>query len=54
VKTLYLEDGQKSSDALAADVGAALASCAAWHGTPEISIRKTVPAAFGKLLKAAV
>ena len=54
VKTLYLEDGLKGSAALAADVGAALASCAAWHGTPEIVIRKTVPAAFGKLLKAAV
>jgi uncharacterized protein YcaQ len=54
VKALYLEANQKMSSALASDVGAALASTAAWHGTPEIRIRKTVPAAFGKMLKAAV
>ena len=54
VKALYLEENQKVSSALASDVGAALASCAAWHGTPEIAIRKTVPGAFGKMLKAAV
>jgi uncharacterized protein YcaQ len=43
VKSLYLEDGVKVTDAMATDVSNALNKLAAWHNTPEVRIRKTVP-----------
>jgi uncharacterized protein YcaQ len=54
VKALYLEEGTRVSRSLATDLGAAIASCARWHGTPDVIIRKTVPASFGRMLRQAV
>ena len=44
VKALYLEPGVRMSGALAADLARTLCECAAWHGTPEVVIRRTEPA----------
>ncbi|MGH7471212.1 MAG: winged helix-turn-helix domain-containing protein [Longimicrobiales bacterium] len=54
VKALYLEPGVKSNDALARDVASAIANCAAWHGTPDVQIGKTQPAALAKPLRQAI
>jgi uncharacterized protein YcaQ len=43
VKAFYLEDGVRPGTALLADIGRAISEIAAWHGTPEVRIRKTVP-----------
>jgi uncharacterized protein YcaQ len=53
VKALYLEPAVRTSDALLRDVSDAIASCAAWHGTPAVQIRKTVPVAARTALAAA-
>ena len=50
VKKLFLEDGVRSSEALAADISSAIQSCADWHGTPDIAINSTAPAALRKML----
>jgi uncharacterized protein len=50
VKALYLEPASRSSDALLHDVAAAIASCAAWHGTPEVHMGRTVPAGARRAL----
>jgi len=39
VKALYIEDGVKLTQRLAADLRSALARCAAWHGTPQVVIK---------------
>ncbi|WP_394820705.1 winged helix-turn-helix domain-containing protein [Pendulispora albinea] len=54
VKALYIEDGVKLGEPVARDVAAAIQSCAAWHGTPEVRIRKTAPRAWAKSLRAAM
>jgi uncharacterized protein YcaQ len=46
VKTLFLEDGVKSTEALARDVAGALTEAAAWHETPRVTIRASEPRAF--------
>jgi uncharacterized protein YcaQ len=43
VKALYLEPGVTPGEALLRDVASAIAPCAAWHGTPEIRVGRTVP-----------
>jgi len=53
VKALYLEPAVRVSDALLRDVSGAIASCAKWHGTPEVHIRKTVPVGARTALAAA-
>lgn len=44
VKSLYLEPGVRLTDRLAADVAGALGEAAAWHGTPEVVVRRGEPA----------
>jgi uncharacterized protein YcaQ len=39
VKSLHIEDGVRLTQRLATDLRAALARCAAWHGTPQVAIR---------------
>jgi uncharacterized protein YcaQ len=43
VKALVLEPAVRPGDALLRDVARAIASCAAWHGTPAVKIGRTVP-----------
>lgn len=57
VKRLHLEPGVRGRgalDALLRDVARAIASCAAWHGTPEVRIRATEPGAARRALAAAL
>lgn len=54
VKALFLESGVRTTDALLADVSAALKEAAAWHGTPEVGIGPTRPAALRAALQALV
>jgi uncharacterized protein YcaQ len=54
VKALYLEPGIAPDEELATDLAAALRSCAAWHGTPEVMVRFCDPPAFGELLMRAL
>lgn len=54
VKALYLEEGVRASDRLVDDVSAAIAECAAWHGTPEVRIGRTEPEEVGGRLAVAV
>jgi uncharacterized protein YcaQ len=52
VKALHLEEGVKPSAALLDDLARAIGACARWHGTPEVVVRKTAPAAVRKALSA--
>jgi len=54
VKALYLEPGVRLSDALVRDVASAIRECAAWHGTPEVVIRRAEPIAAAALIERAV
>ncbi len=54
VKAIYLEPGVRVTGALVADVARALRECAAWHGTPRITIRRGEPPAIAARLAAAV
>lgn len=54
VKAIYLEPGVRVTGALVADVARAVAECAAWHGTPRITIRRGDPPAFAAKLAQAV
>jgi uncharacterized protein len=51
VKGLFLEDGVSAEDALATGVADALRRCAAWHGTPEVVLRRCQPEGFQALLE---
>jgi uncharacterized protein YcaQ len=52
VKALFLEPGHDVSPRLVADVAAAIASTARWHGTPSIRLERSEPASFGRALRA--
>jgi len=54
VKALYLEPGVAITDELVADIAGALRACAAWHNTPEISLRLADPPELAALLQRAV
>jgi len=54
VKALFLEEGVRPDDALAADVAFAIARAAAWHATPRVEIARTDPARFRRALNAAL
>ena len=54
VKSIYLEDGVRPGDAITRDVAKAIQSCANWHDTPKVQIRKTDPRAWAKSLRAAL
>ena len=53
VKALFLEPGVSPEPALAQAVAGAIADTARWHGTPEIRLGSTRPAAMARLLRAA-
>ncbi|HSJ09465.1 MAG TPA: crosslink repair DNA glycosylase YcaQ family protein [Longimicrobiales bacterium] len=50
VKSLHMEDGVRTSDALLADIAGALRQAADWHGTPDITIGTTAPRTVRKTL----
>jgi uncharacterized protein len=54
IKALYLEPGVPFSEELVADLAGALQRLAAWHGTPEIVIRRSDPAEVAALLETAL
>ncbi len=51
VKTIHLEPGVTVSDALLADLSAALRRCAAWHRTPRVVIGRSEPRELARLLR---
>jgi len=53
VKALFLEPGVSPEPALAQAVAGAIADTARWHGTPEVRLGSTQPAAMARLLRAA-
>ena len=53
VRALFLEPGVTPEPALVQAVAAAIAATARWHGTPEIRLGRTQPAAVAKALRAA-
>jgi uncharacterized protein len=50
VRSLHLEPGVKAGETLLRDVALAIAACAAWHGTPEVRLRRSSPRAAGRAL----
>jgi uncharacterized protein YcaQ len=54
VKAFFLEEGVRPGAALLEDIGRAICEIAAWHGTPEVRIRKTVPRELAGELRRAV
>jgi uncharacterized protein YcaQ len=52
VKALFLEPGHEASSRLVAEVAAAIARTARWHGTPSIRLERSEPASFGRALRA--
>jgi uncharacterized protein len=52
VKALHLEPDTRVSGPLLADVAAALLASARWHGTPEVVVARTTPAAARARLRA--
>lgn len=52
VKALFLEEGARPGEALLDDLARALRECARWHGTPEVDVRRTAPAALRRALVA--
>ncbi|MBX6365239.1 MAG: YcaQ family DNA glycosylase, partial [Gemmatimonadetes bacterium] len=53
VRSLYLEPGVRVTARFLADVGGALAACAAWHGTPVVRVRRAEPADLAAALERA-
>ncbi|HEU4453906.1 MAG TPA: crosslink repair DNA glycosylase YcaQ family protein [Longimicrobium sp.] len=53
VRAIYLEPGIRVTGALIDDVARALRECAAWHGTPEVAVRRSDPPALAARLQAA-
>ena len=51
VKRLFLEGGVRASGALVADLAGALRACAAWHGTPRVTLRRSQPAGLAARLR---
>lgn len=43
VKSLHLEPGVRATRGLVSDLARAIRECAAWHGTPEVVVRRTDP-----------
>ena len=54
VKALFLEPGVRPDEALAADLAHAIARCAAWHGTPRVTVKRTNPPGVRRALNAAL
>ena len=54
VKALFLEPRVRLDEALASDLAYAISRCAAWHGTPRVSVQRTDPAGVKRALNAAL
>ncbi|MCA1616383.1 MAG: winged helix DNA-binding domain-containing protein [Acidobacteria bacterium] len=54
VKSFHLEPRVKVTDELIAGVASALGECAAWHGTPEVVVRRSEPKPLAALLRKAL
>jgi uncharacterized protein len=54
VRALHLEPGVPATEDLLSGLGGALRGCADWHGTPEISVRRSDPPGLAEPLLAAV
>jgi uncharacterized protein YcaQ len=54
VKALHLEPGVPATEGLLSGIAGALRGCAEWHGTPEILVRRSDPAALVEPLHAAI
>lgn len=54
IKALYLEPGVELSSALVERLAAAIAACARWHETPEVSLRRSTPTKLGAAVKRAL
>jgi uncharacterized protein len=54
VKAVHLEPGVPVSDDLVASLAGALRECAAWHGTPEVQVRRSDPPEVAKALRSAI
>jgi uncharacterized protein len=54
VRALHLEPGAQAAEDLLVGIAGALRGCADWHGTPEIVIRRSDPAALVEPLHAAI
>lgn len=54
IRSLYLEDGVEPGDDLADALAPSLRAFAAWHETPEVVVRRTVPARFARPLRRAL
>lgn len=52
VKALYLEPGYQPNEQTVTEVASALRRCAAWHGTPQVVIRRSDPEEFGEAVEA--
>lgn len=52
VKALFLEEGVTTSERMLADVAQAIATTAAWHGTPKIRLGRCRPAQWAPALRA--
>ena len=53
IKALYLEEGVEPAPRLAAELAAAIARTARWHGTPQVRLVRCRPAALAPALRAA-
>jgi uncharacterized protein len=54
VRAVHLEPGVPVSDELIASLAGALRECAAWHGTPEVQVRRSDPPGLAGPLRAAL
>ncbi len=54
VHALYLEPGVAVTDELVADLAGALTECAAWHGTPEVTVARSDPPDLAGLVERAL
>lgn len=54
VKALYLEEGVAADETLASALAAAIRQCADWHATPEVTIGRSEPKGFRRILQAAL
>jgi uncharacterized protein YcaQ len=53
VKAVHLEPGAPVSDGFVAGLAGALYECAAWHGTPEVRVRRSDPPELAAALRSA-
>jgi len=54
VKAVHLESDVAASDELVSSIAQALRDCSAWHGTPEVQVRRSDPSEFTEALRLAL